>query len=153
MYQVQKFLWCYDAIIDEMLAKPHLTKAEIGKLVGYTPQAIYIITNSDAFKRRWDERRGEMSKGLGSELTEKLTAQAEMATDALMDRIAKERYDLAPAVLLETQAGALSALGYGSKGNQTVINNVNMPLVDPEVIRAARVRGGSAPEVIEGQLG
>jgi hypothetical protein len=114
-YTPGKLMWWHDAIIDEMLVNPHFTKKDIAAKLNCTPVFIYMITNSDLFAARWEQRRAEYSEGLNNAVLGKLTKVASKTLDRILDNIEDVGKQI-PLNQLESLADkTLGRLGYGPK--------------------------------------
>jgi hypothetical protein len=60
MATLAKIRYSHDGIIDEILLNPQITQRELAKMVGFTEGWLSICINSDAFKERLAERKGEL---------------------------------------------------------------------------------------------
>lgn len=135
-WQPPKMSWWYDAIIDLMTARPDLNKKEIAEHFRVTPQAIYLITNSDIFKARFEQRRAALSTQLDGSIHQKLLAVADRSLGLIAEVLDKKR-DQIPLPQLESLADkVLDRLGYGQKPQVTtspsvVVLNDNRSVVVP----------------------
>lgn len=103
----------YEAIIDMMLAAPHLTKGEIADRVGYTRAYFSTLTGSDAFRARLAFRRAEHQERLGDELVSKLYDVSAKALDRVGEAL--DNPEVEPAFALSAAATTLRELGFGPK--------------------------------------
>lgn len=114
-YTPGKLMWWHDAIIDEMLCNPAMTKKEIAVKLNCTPVFIYMITNSDLFAARWEQRRREHTEAVGDAVLNKLTKVASKTLDRILDNIEDQGKQI-PLNQLESLADkTLGRLGYGPK--------------------------------------
>jgi hypothetical protein len=80
-------MWWHDAIIDQMLDSPHLTKRDIAVILGKTPQFIYRVTGSDLFQSRYAARRAEYEAALGVDLVAKVNRVAAKSLDLILEQL------------------------------------------------------------------
>lgn len=108
-------MWWHDAIIDKMLENPHWSKKEIALQLRCSAQFVYMITNSDLFVARWEQRRNQHSENLGIALLGKAQKVAERTLDRILDQLEDSGKQI-PLGQLETLADkTLGRLGYGPK--------------------------------------
>lgn len=142
-WQPQKFRYWYDGIIDELLANPQQTQKEIAAKLGKSPVTIGMIMNSDLFRMRYEQRRGEQSKKLTDAINGKLASVALKALDLTEQKL--ELQQTAPPLdtLVDVADKALQRLGYGVKSpaSPAVSVSVNQILpVSAEDLRASRAK-------------
>jgi hypothetical protein len=83
-----KVRYTHDAIIDEILLDPSISQNELCARFGYGVAWMSIIINSDAFKERLAERKGELiDPVIRASIEEKASAAANRALDRLIDRL------------------------------------------------------------------
>jgi hypothetical protein len=115
MWQPKKMQWWYEAIIDQMLARPEATKKELADTLGVSYQTILLITNSDLFQMRWTERRAELNSALSDNVVRLTHKVATKALDALAERLdERNRVAFPTKSLVEVTDKMLSHLGYSS---------------------------------------
>jgi hypothetical protein len=135
-----KLMWWHDAIIDEMLENPGLTKKEIAFKLRATPTFIYMITNSDLFAARWEQRRGERTRTIEAGLTDKLNRTVNSTLDRILEQIEDQGRQI-PLGQLESLADkTLGRLGYGPKPvarTDPSVVNVHAPAGAVQVILPA----------------
>jgi hypothetical protein len=100
-----KMRYSHDAMVDMIIANPHMTQNQLAAAFGYTPAWVSTIMSSDAFKAKLQNRKEEVVdpallmtieekfKGLTERslavLTEKLSQPAQMIPDNLALRAAE----------------------------------------------------------------
>lgn len=88
MGEIAKVRYTHDAMIDEIIAFPSISGGELAQRFGYTQAWISIITNSDAFKERLAERKGEIiDPKLRASVEERLESLAKRSLDKLLERL------------------------------------------------------------------
>lgn len=133
MAQVQKMNWWYWAFMDWMIANPGANIADAAPLFNVHVQTLYIVKNSDSFKRAFDLRVKELSTGLNenivtafSDVGEKAAALAEITLDTLTERVQRKGRDLTIPELTSVADLALKKIGYGveppTQSSQVTIN-------------------------------
>lgn len=114
-YTPSKMMWWHDSIIDLMIANPSWTKRRIAQELKATPTFIYMITNSDIFLAKYEKRRAEYERMIGTGLSAKITEVADKTLDRILKQISDEG-KVIPLNHLESLADkTLSRLGYGPK--------------------------------------
>ena len=120
--QIQKISVTHDAIIDLLIAQPHLNYREIAAQFGYTSVGIGIIVRSDAFKARMEARKSELVDPLIKQgVEDRLMGLAHASID-IVERKLEHSDDpkLALAALDAAQKGA----GFGAR-NPQVLSQTN----------------------------
>lgn len=88
MGEIATVRWHHEAIIDMMIANPRLRQADIARELGFTQSWLSIIVNSDSFKQRLAERKGEIvDPYLKASLEERMEGAGKRALDKLMERL------------------------------------------------------------------
>jgi hypothetical protein len=123
MPAIQTVRYTHDAIIDEILLFPSISQGELSRRFGYTQAWISIIVNSDAFKERLAERKGELiDPKITATIEERLDSVARVALDKLMDKLE------APGPQKIQDLVAAAKLGVGdrnlTKVNPSIQNNL-----------------------------
>lgn len=149
MAQVQKMAWWYWSFIDWMIANPAANIKDAAPLFNVTPQCLYIIKNSDAFKRHFDQRVKEISNGLNAEvvgafsdIASKTAALAEQTLDALSAKVDAAGKDMLTNELISVAELTLKKLGYGdpvAQGPGTQVT-VNVVQANADALAKARAR-------------
>ena len=110
---ISKVRYTHDAIIDEILVDPAISQGELSRRFGFSQGWMSIIINSDAFKERLAERKGELiDPKIKASVEDRLEALAKGALDRLMDRI-ESSVPLKPLELV-----AIAKLGAGDRANR-----------------------------------
>lgn len=113
MPEIEKVRYVHDAIIDEILVNPSITQTELSKSFGYTQAWISIIVNSDAFKTRLAERKGQLiDPQITARAEDRLDGVANRALDKILDRL-ESVIPLKPLELV-----AIAKLGVGDRANR-----------------------------------
>jgi hypothetical protein len=83
-----KIRYTHDAIIDEILLDPSISQNELSAKFGYGIAWMSIVINSDSFKERLAERKGELVDPIiKASIEEKAAAASNRALDRLIDRL------------------------------------------------------------------
>lgn len=138
----KRFLWWYDAIIDWMLENPDQHIKAAAPHFNTTEGYLRIITNSDSFKARWNERRALLNEHLAQRISGKTSEVALRSLELMAEQLTPERARIRPPKLkelIEIADMSLSRLGYGvPSGGPGVIVQVNTIGASPEALQAAR---------------
>lgn len=164
--QVQKMAWWYWSFIDWMIANPGSAIKDAAPVFGVTPQTLYIIKNSDSFKRHFDIRVKEISTGINQDIigafsgiADKTAALAEAALDTLQDRVEAKGRDLPTAELTSIADLTLKKLGYSQPevGPPGANVTVNILQANSEALARARAKLEKVPsqevKLLEGKAG
>lgn len=85
---LQKVRFTHDAVIDEILLNPAITQRELAKMFGFTEGWMSIIVNSDAFKERLADRKGELvDPAIRAGINDRLDAVARRSLDKILERL------------------------------------------------------------------
>lgn len=125
-WQPAKLQFWYDGIIDIMIAQPGVKLVEIARQLNKTPVTIGLITRSDMFKLRYEERRKSLAAEMDARITSKLGKVAEAGLDLTLEMLETKRGGIGVQNLKEITLGALDRLGYapgGSSSPSVVVNN------------------------------
>ena len=113
--QVKKVRYTTDAVIDEILVNPAISQGELAERFGYTQAWMSIIINSDAFKNRLAERKGQLvDPQITASVEERLEALGKASLDRLLDRV----HSTVPLKPLELVA--MAKLGVGNRADKPV---------------------------------
>jgi len=113
--QVKKVRYTTDAVIDEILVNPSISQGELAERFGYTQAWMSIIVNSDAFKNRLAERKGQLiDPQITASVEERLEALGKASLDRLLDRV----HSTVPLKPLELVA--MAKLGVGNRADKPV---------------------------------
>lgn len=113
MPEIASVRYTHDAIIDEILVDPAISQGELARRFGYSQAWVSIIINSDAFKARLAERKGELvDPAIRASIEERLESLAKRSLDRLLDRV-ESSVPLKPMELV-----AIAKLGVGDRANR-----------------------------------
>lgn len=113
--QIKKVRYTTDAVIDVILTNPSVSQGELAEMFGYTQTWISIIINSDAFKNRLAERKGQLiDPQITASVEERLEALGKASLDRLLDRV-NSSVPLKPLELV-----AMAKLGVGNRADKPV---------------------------------
>lgn len=89
MSSIAKARWYHDRIIDYILEAPTPpSQGELAQFMGYSDTWISIMVNSDAFKERLEERKGELTDPvIAASINERLDGLARKTLDRLIERV------------------------------------------------------------------
>ena len=122
----QRFHPWYDILIDELLANPKVTLAELSTRLGYSPTWLSIVQNSDVFQERFKQRRDQLNEHIQDGITSRLAKVASRGLDILEERLSPEAQEKAKTptkIVKDVTETALTKLGFGApQGAQTVVN-------------------------------
>lgn len=81
-------LFTRDKIIDRILMEPGISLTQLAQEFGYTVPWLSIITNSDAFRERLEERKGELTDPMvAATLNDRIRALAAVSSEVLIDKV------------------------------------------------------------------
>ena len=141
--QVKKVSNWNQALSDFMIAQPQARAYEVAEFFGVSEAWLSVVKNSDAFKEFHNRRRETHFDRVSGDVSDKLTAIAEMTLDELSDRIESERETIPLNALQSMGKMALDAMGFGQKGSVHVnMNNDNRTVVvnDAKALERSRQR-------------
>lgn len=145
----------HHAIIDQMLANPHLSKGEIAERLGFTQAYFSQVINTDLFRAEYERRLREYQGDVQFSIAARLNDQAHAAMDVIDQELRRTRIDeetgeevLAadPRFALDAQHKVLQAMGFVDKktpaGVQVNVqqNNAAPGAVDRDSYERARRR-------------
>lgn len=154
VWQPQKVLPWYDAIIDDMFAHPGCTMKETAARLARSPVTIGLIVRSDLFKTRYAQRRAAYNDEIQHRLTGKLVAVAEAALDHTLTALDKKKDSVPLPLLNEITNRALDRLGYGPSAqpaNPAVQVNVNTGDTSVQVGAEALAAARDKLRIVEGR--
>ncbi len=147
-WQPKKFRFWYDDIIDWMLGNPGGTQKDCAEALGRSAQSISMIVNSDMFKARWAERRGELNTMYAEAIAIKTARVGTLALDVLEDKLTNQPKTIPAGTVADIAKQSLEALGFGApKAGQMVPSQEVHVHVNSNVLAQARDR----MRTIEGQ--
>lgn len=141
--------WWYEQLADWMILNPSEPLKSAAAIFKVTPNYLYLIKNSDAFREYWEARRKRQEDKVSEVhidrmigVREKITSLADMALDNLMESLEEHQRgarvgapQLSHDALLETANMALQKLNYGvpalpsGGGNAQVNVTINSDLL------------------------
>ena len=136
----------YERFADWILANPDKNISDAAPFFNCHVNTLYIIKNSAAFQKYFQERSARISKEIENGMVAKLTGMvdkaeglAEMALDELSHRVEKKGRDLPIGDLLSVADLTMKKLGYGVTPVGAVPGvQINLNSVTPEDIERAR---------------
>jgi hypothetical protein len=115
--------YTHDALIDAILANPHLRQKDFAEMFSRTPQWVHLVMASDAFKARLAERKAQIVDPILGVTTEnRLEAVANASLEKLLDKLSNPAAVPSDDFVLQSAKMATSAMGYGARvqpGGQT----------------------------------
>jgi len=144
-YRQKKYAYWYDNIIEWMLANPSGSLKDCAAALGKSPQTLYLVTNSDVFKLRYEERRKNHFEGLSQGILLRAARVAEKSLALIETRLEDAPEKISTKQLLDTANSTLERLGYGAPApSQTTISVHSNPqvavTVSPGILSDARER-------------
>lgn len=145
--QVAKVSWWYERLADWMISNPDKDIKDAAPVFNCHIQTLYIIKNSDSFKRYFTERSKAVSSGVDGEmvqsmtgLQEKTAALAEASLDILNEKMRAQGANMPVQSVLAVADMALKKLGYGSQHQVAPAPAVNVQfnVVNGEMLERAR---------------
>ena len=112
--RTRKYAYWYDNIIEWMLSNPKGSLKECAEALGRTPQTLYIVTNSDVFKLRYEQRRKEHFETLSQGILLRTARVAERSLEILEQRMIEKPEAISTKQILDTANSTLERLGYGA---------------------------------------
>lgn len=113
-----RLIW--EDVMDYLLVNPGCTGKEVAKHFGMSYQWVLILTNSDAFQKRLEERRKELlDPTVKTLLEDRMKGLVQQSVETLMRKL--EASD-DPQVALKALDISTRALGYGAKPTVEVNN-------------------------------
>lgn len=144
--RTRPFKWWHEAIIDDMLIFPLSTNKERGARLGYSEQAIMMLTNSDMFKAAYAERRADLSSRINDSIAMKMAAVADLGLTVMKESLETKRTAIPFRDLSAANDSMLQRLGYGapmsapSANVQVNVNGAPQSAVTPELLAQARAK-------------
>lgn len=116
----------HEDVIDFLLANPGASNKDLAKQFGMSYQWCLILTNSDGFQRRYEERRKEMvDPALKVMLEDRMKGLVAQSIEVLMEKL---QVDPKTETALKALDIGSKALGYGAKP-QVQVNQHNQSFV------------------------
>jgi len=141
MPEIATVRYTHDGIIDEIIAFPAISQGELAARFGYSQSWMSIIINSDSFKERLAERKGELvDPKIRATVHDRLDALAKRSLDKLLERIDNQM----PFSNGELIAAAKLGVGDGNRGTPQTQNNLyvlQMPPTAPDPAAWLRASG------------
>ena len=141
----------HEELLEFLLAHPRASLAEISIYFNATPSWISIVKNSDAFQEMWAQRRNEHFNRVSINVSERITALAEVTVDALTVKMEKAIQTDTATIdqLKEVGDMALKALGFGAKHNNSISIQNNATTANVFVDKATLERAREARRSIQ----
>lgn len=129
--EIQKTRYTHEAMIDMIIAKPTISQNELAAAFGYTPGWVSQVMNSDAFREKLAERKGEIvDPRIEMQLEERIRGLADKSLEVLIEKLHETKNMNVAVRALDVST---RALGYGFKpqGPAVQVNNY-VALVPPK---------------------
>lgn len=137
--------WWYERLADWMIANPHLTMKDAALAFGKSHYWILQLKNSDTFQRFWREKSGAASVEFVGGIKSKAFAAAEASLDILNDKLEEAPQSFTVGGLLEVVDTTMKRFGYEPPARPGATVQVNVGLVSPQELEAARMRMRELP--------
>src|SRR5882672_1671819 len=141
----------HEELLEFLLVNPRASLTEISLYFNATPSWISIVKNSDAFRELWAKRRGEHFNRVSINVSDRITALAEVTVDALTvkmeNAIASDTATIDQ--LKEVGDMALKALGFGAKHSSSISIQQNSTTSNVFVDKATLERAREARRSIQ----
>lgn len=108
----KRWRWWYSAIADWMIRNPGRPLKECALELKKADNTIYAIVSTDLFKDYLAKRKAEWSRDHDEVLRSKLTNVAELALDAVSDKLTKQRDKIDLPLLTTLLESSLDRLGF-----------------------------------------
>lgn len=133
--RTRPFKWWHAALIDDMLLHPVSTNKERADRLGYSPQMVMMLTNSDMFMAVYEQRKADFQSKLDANIRSKMSRNATLALDIMHEKLEKKRDSIGFKDLSEASNSLLDRLGYGASKPSTAVQvNVNSPIASTTTI-------------------
>lgn len=132
--------WWYERLADWMIANPHLTMKDAALAFGKSHYWILQLKNSDTFQRFWREKSGAASVEFVGGIKSKAFAAAEASLDILNDKLEEAPQSFTVGGLLDVVDTTMKRFGYEPPARPGATVQVNVGLVSPQELEAARNR-------------
>ena len=115
-----KLRYTHDEMINVLIARPEVSQNELALIFGYSVGWMSIIINSDAFKARLAERRGELvDPMILSSVKDRLEGVASLSLAVLAEKLAMPAHQVPDQLALQAAQISTKAMGYGAKVEST----------------------------------
>jgi predicted XRE-type DNA-binding protein len=112
---LSKIRYSHDAMIDLIIQNPSISQNQLAEIFGYTASWVSIVMNSDMFKARLEERRGELvDPTIRATLRERLEAIAQQSLIVLQEKLSKPAASISDNLALRAAELGVKGLGLGN---------------------------------------
>jgi len=109
-----KMRYSHDAMVDMILANPHITQNQLAAHFGYTPAWVSTIMSSDAFKAKLQNRKEELvDPALLMTIEEKFKGLTERSLAVLAEKLSQPAQMIPDNLALRAAELGAKALGIG----------------------------------------
>lgn len=117
--RIEKVSYSHDAMIDQIIANPRMTNAELAAYFGYSQAWVSRIKGSDAFVARLAQRRKEIvDPSLVASVDERLRGLEIQATDVLAQKLEASQSE---ALALKVLDISVKARNYGARQHNVAV--------------------------------
>jgi len=143
----------HEELLEFLLAHPRASLAETAIYFNASISWLSIVKNSDAFQELWAKRREEHFNRVSINVSERITALAEVTVDALTVKMEKAIQTDTATIdqLKEVGDMALKALGFGAKHSSSISIQQNSTTSNVFVDKATLERAREARRSIQNQ--
>jgi hypothetical protein len=111
--------YTHDALVDQIIANPAASNAELGAVFGRTKEWVGMVKNSDLFREKVAERKGEIvDPALTASVEERFQMVARRSLEVLMDKLAQPVAAISDGLALEAAKLGAKGLGIGGFSNR-----------------------------------
>ena len=115
----QRVRYTHDAMIDMIIAEPHVSQNTLAARFGYTPAWVSTIMSSDAFKARLANRREELvDPAILLTIEERFKAVTERSLVVLAEKLSQPAASIPDNLALRAAELGAKALGIGGNAPQ-----------------------------------
>ena len=148
---VQRLSNTHDDIMNVLISNPFATLRELETITGYSSAWLSRLMNSDIFRAKMQEKKGDVFIAVLQDVPAKLNALAHQAADKLAEKLEVAED---PQYILDTFDKVMHRNGYapktgGGTGNVTVSQTFHVSREDLHAARMSITQRVTAPPAIE----
>ena len=119
--ELQRIHYTHDAMVDLIISRPMITREEIAKYFGYSPQWVRRVINCDAFLERLALRKSEIiDPAIAAGLEERFRDLALVSMEVLLNKLETTKEAKLAGQTLEL---SIKALGMGARQANVNVQN------------------------------